>query len=69
MKINLRKPLNAVYLVTKDQEEKKLLTKMKAIIKEELNVKNVIIEEQEEKLVTLSCKANFRTLKKGSANR
>ena len=37
---------------------------MKEIIKEELNVKNVLIEDQEEKLVTLSCKANFRTLGK-----
>jgi len=64
VKINLRKPLNAVYLVTRDKEEIELLSKMSDIIKEELNVKNVIFEEEEEKLVTLSCKANFRVLGK-----
>ena len=64
VKINLRKPLNAVHLTTTDNEEKKLLLKMKDIIKEELNVKNVILEEEEEKLVTLSCKPNFKVLGK-----
>ncbi len=64
VKINLRKPLNAVYLVTKNQSEIALLKKMEAIIQEELNVKSVIYEEDEEKLVTLSSKANFRTLGK-----
>lgn len=64
VKINLRKPLNAVHLVTTDKYEEKLLTKMVDIIKEELNVKNVIFEKKEEKLVKLSCKANFRALGK-----
>ncbi len=69
VQINLRKPLNAVYLVTSDKEEKKLLTKMEDIIKEELNVKNVIFEEDEGKLVTLSCKANFKVLGKKIGNK
>ncbi|MCK4798992.1 MAG: isoleucine--tRNA ligase [Spirochaetes bacterium] len=64
VKINLRKPLSAVYLVTKNKYEKELLSRMEQIIKEELNVKNVIFENQEEKLVTLSCKPNFRILGK-----
>jgi isoleucyl-tRNA synthetase len=64
IKINLRKPLNAVFLVTKNKNEIALLKKMESIIKEELNVKSVIYEEDEEKLVSLSCKANFRTLGK-----
>lgn len=64
VKINLRKPLNAVYLITKDENEIALLKKMESIILEELNVKDVIYETEEEKLVTLSCKANFRVLGK-----
>lgn len=62
--INLRRPLNAVYLITKVDEERILLKRMEQIIKEELNVKNVVYESEEEKLVTLSCKANFRVLGK-----
>lgn len=69
VQINLRKPLNAVHLVTKDKEEKKLLSKMEDIIKEELNVKNVIFEEEEEKLVTLSAKPNFKVLGKKVGNK
>ena len=64
VQINLRKPLNAVHLVTTDEEERELLSKMEDIIKEELNVKNVVFEEEEGKLVTLSCKANFKVLGK-----
>jgi isoleucyl-tRNA synthetase len=64
VKINLRKPLNAVHLTTTDKDEKKLLLKMEYIIKEELNVKNVVFEEEEEKLVILSCKPNFKVLGK-----
>jgi len=62
--INLRKPLNAVYLITKNEDEIRLLKKMESIIMEELNVKNVIYEKEEEKLVILSCKPNFRVLGK-----
>ena len=62
--INLRKPLNAVYLITRNQEEMELMRKMESIVKEELNVKNVVYETEEEKLVSLSCKANFRVLGK-----
>lgn len=62
--INLRKPLNAVYLITKNKDEIELLKKMESIITEELNVKGVTYETNEEKLVTLNCKANFRTLGK-----
>ncbi len=64
VEINLRKPLNGVYLITKNEREIELLKKMESIIQEELNVKNVLYEKEEEKLVTLSCKANFRVLGK-----
>lgn len=62
--INLRKPLKAVFLITKNDTERALLQKMESIIKEELNVKSVVYEGEEEKLVHLSCKANFRILGK-----
>ena len=62
--INLRKPLNAVFLITKNEKERVLLQKMESIITEELNVKSVIYEGEEEKRVTLCCKANFRVLGK-----
>lgn len=62
--INLRKPLNAVYIITRNQDEMDLMRKMESIVKEELNVKNVVYETEEEKLVSLSCKANFRVLGK-----
>jgi len=62
--INLRKPLKAVFLITKNDTERALLQKMESIIKEELNVKTVVYEGEEEKLVHLSCKANFRILGK-----
>ncbi|MBR6061979.1 MAG: isoleucine--tRNA ligase, partial [Spirochaetales bacterium] len=62
--INLRKPLGAAFLITKNDTERALLQKMESIIKEELNVKSVVYEGEEEKLVHLSCKANFRVLGK-----
>lgn len=64
VKINLRRPLKSVILVTTDPDEKRLLKKMEDIVKEELNVKEVIFEDNEEKLVTLSCKPNFKVLGK-----
>ncbi|HOS32623.1 MAG TPA: isoleucine--tRNA ligase [Spirochaetota bacterium] len=62
--INLRKPLNSLYCITKNENDIRLLSKMESILKEELNVKNVVFEQEEEKLVTLTCKANFRVLGK-----
>ncbi|MBP7553123.1 MAG: isoleucine--tRNA ligase [Spirochaetes bacterium] len=62
--INLRKPLNSLYCITKNENDIRLLSKMESILMEELNVKNVVFEQEEEKLVTLTCKANFRVLGK-----
>ncbi len=64
VKINLRKPLSGVHLITKDPDERRLLESMSEIIKEELNVKSVLLEDDEEKLVKLSCKANFKVMGK-----
>ncbi|HPH03122.1 MAG TPA: isoleucine--tRNA ligase [Spirochaetota bacterium] len=61
-KIKVRQPLPAIHLVTSDERERGILTRLGDILVEELNVKNVVFGEKEEDLVTLSAKANFKTL-------
>jgi len=62
--IKVRQPLKSVEMVTKKQEEKKVLREMEEIIREELNVKELIFRENEEELVEYEAKANFRILGK-----
>jgi isoleucyl-tRNA synthetase len=62
--LKIRQPLKAIYLVTRDAEEKTILKEMEGIISEELNVKEVIIRDNEEELVEYQAKANFRVLGK-----
>ena len=62
--LKIRQPLKAIYLVTRDSEEKIILKEMEGIISEELNVKEVIIRDNEEELVEYQAKANFRVLGK-----
>jgi len=62
--LKIRQPLRALYLVTRDQEERTILREMEDIVREELNVKEVIFRENEEDLVEYSAKANFRVLGK-----
>jgi len=62
--IKVRQPLKSVEMVTKNQEEKKVLREMEDIIREELNVKELIFRENEEELVAYEAKANFRALGK-----
>ena len=62
--LKIRQPLKALHLVTKDENERKVLLEMSDIIKEELNVKEVILRENEEELVEYSAKANFKVLGK-----
>ena len=59
-----RQPLKMIQLVTKDQEEKRILREMEEIIREELNVKEVVFRENEEDLVEYRAKANFKILGK-----
>ena len=59
-----RQPLLSVALVTRNAEEKKVLTDMEDTIKEELNVKEVIFHEREDELVEYKAKANFKVLGK-----
>jgi isoleucyl-tRNA synthetase len=62
--IKVRQPLKAVELVTRNQEEKRVLLEMEEIIREELNVKQALFRDNEEDLVEYEVKANFRILGK-----
>ncbi len=62
--LKIRQPLKAIYLVTRNALEKRILQEMEGIIKEELNVKEVILRENEEDLVSFKAKANFKKLGK-----
>jgi isoleucyl-tRNA synthetase len=62
--IKVRQPLKTVELVTRDNDEKKVLLEMEDIIREELNVKDVLFRDNEEDLVSYEVKANFRVLGK-----
>ncbi|MGC9312930.1 MAG: isoleucine--tRNA ligase [Sediminispirochaetaceae bacterium] len=60
----IRQPLKAIYLVTRDATEKRVLREMEDIIREELNVKDVLFKENEEDLVIYSTKPNYKVLGK-----
>ncbi len=62
--LKTRQPLKAIHLVTRDQQEKKVLREMEDIICEELNVKEAVFRENEEDLVEYQAKANFKVLGK-----
>lgn len=59
-----RQPLQAVALVTRNPNEKRVLAEMEDSIREELNVKDVIFHEREDELVEYKAKANFKVLGK-----
>ncbi len=60
--LKTRQPLKAIYLVTKDTRERRILMEMEDIVKEELNVKDVLFKDNEEDLVEYKAKANFKVL-------
>jgi len=62
--LKIRQPLKALHLVTKDQQEKRILIEMEDLIKDELNVRSVVFRENEEELVEYTAKANYRVLGK-----
>jgi isoleucyl-tRNA synthetase len=62
--LKIRQPLKALHLVTKDQQEKRILIEMEELIKEELNVRSIIFRENEEELVEYSAKPNYKVLGK-----
>ena len=60
--LKTRQPLKKLFLVDRNEEDRKILTGMKDIIAEELNVKEVEINSDEKDLVDYSAKANFKVL-------
>jgi len=62
--LKIRQPLKALHLVTRDPAERRILSEMEDLIKDELNVKNVVFRDNEDELVEYKAKANFRTLGK-----
>ena len=62
--IKVRQPLRMAELVTRNQDEKRVLVEMADIISEELNVKDLVFGDNEEELVEYEVRANFRVLGK-----
>ncbi|WP_320130820.1 isoleucine--tRNA ligase [uncultured Sphaerochaeta sp.] len=60
--LKIRQPLQTLYLVDREQEEREILLSMEDIIAEELNVKKVHLQSDESDLVRYSAKANFKVL-------
>ena len=60
--LKTRQPLKKLFLVDRNEEDRKILTGMSDIIAEELNVKEVEINNEETDLVDYSAKANFKIL-------
>ncbi len=57
-----RQPLKKLFLVDRNEEDRKILKDMATIIAEELNVKAVEINGNESSLVDYTAKANFKVL-------
>ena len=60
--LKTRQPLKKLFLVDRNEEDRKILSGMSDIIAEELNVKEVEINSEETDLVDYSAKANFKVL-------
>jgi isoleucyl-tRNA synthetase len=62
--LKVRQPLRALHVVTRDEEERRILEASADLIREELNVKDVIFRANEEELVEYRARASFRALGK-----
>lgn len=60
--LKTRQPLNMLFLVDRETDERLILEEMSSIIAEELNVKQVVVQADETSLVDYSAKANFKVL-------
>jgi len=60
--LRVRQPLSRVLVVASNPDDRRLLEGTSEIIAEELNVKKVDVNEDDSELVTLSVKANFKSL-------
>ncbi|MCQ2573695.1 MAG: isoleucine--tRNA ligase [Treponema sp.] len=59
-----RQPLASCQLVTRNAEERAVLSDMQDTIAEELNVKSVVFHDKEDELVEYKAKANFKVMGK-----
>jgi len=59
-----RQPLASCQLVTRNAEERAVLSDMQDTIAEELNVKQVVFHDKEDELVEYKAKANFKVIGK-----
>ncbi|MCQ2584298.1 MAG: isoleucine--tRNA ligase [Treponema sp.] len=59
-----RQPLASCQLVTRNAEERAVLSDMQDTIAEELNVKQVVFHDKEDELVEYKAKANFKVMGK-----
>lgn len=59
-----RQPLSTLYLISSNPAERAILVDMRAVIADELNIKQVIISDNERDYVGYSAKANFQLLGK-----
>jgi isoleucyl-tRNA synthetase len=62
--LKIRQPLQKLFLVTRDKEEREILDSMRDIVEEELNIKEISIQADESGLVSYLAKANFKVLGK-----
>ncbi|AEJ61905.1 Isoleucyl-tRNA synthetase [Spirochaeta thermophila DSM 6578] len=62
--IKTRQPLRTIYLVTRDEHERRVLMEMEDIVREELNVKQVVYRENEDDVVEYRAKPNYPVLGK-----
>ena len=60
--LKIRQPLPKLFLVTHDPEAKYILENLAHLITDELNIKEIVITTDDEELVSLSAKANFKSL-------
>ncbi len=67
--LKVRQPLSSLTVVTRDAAAIKAVQSHRALISEELNVHEIQLKNSEEHLVTLSAKANFKTLGPRFGNR
>lgn len=60
----IRQPLAKCFVVSREDEERRIINEYSDTICEELNVKALVVDHKEDKIVTYSAKANFKILGK-----
>jgi isoleucyl-tRNA synthetase len=69
LKLKVRQPLSKAFIVASEGATRKLLSSVKGIIADEINVKDVDFSDDEHPFVTLKAKPNFRILGKRVGSR